>query len=728
MSGHHHLLVCSEEQMKMFTLPALKSKYKEKLTAVHGVKVRKVAPIKIRKDDQSLNFLGCMLNDGNVCVFSLPALYRQITDKLVEADNKIATLYTEFTNEGSAYVLEQTNLIKHYTLNKSTKPKPIGVALPEGCRPVNITEPEPEPVPEPEPEAEEGAGEVEETVEAENAENVESAPPPVTDEGTEEKPAEEETTSPEEEGPAEDLPSVEEEAKKMIDDAEESKDVEFQERIQNELSSDNPEITTTTVTTYRAIESKTIISTDDGVQCSKIITTTRDTTLSLDGDVVTQKTQQKEEFEISPSEEQEPGEVGQGGFETAGDTEEAPSEDVVEVQTTTYVESAPPVETTTEVTEEKKQTEDDPVGTEDAQAEPEDSHEPENKSGYVTSDDEILHADAVQAESEATPVRTATITQNEDDQITDHIQSEEAEAVAAAGEDEASAQPDEPTEETAQPAGEDAPAAEEPAAESAADDPAETAADDPAEPAAEEPAEPAAEDPAEPAAEEPAEPAAEEPAEPAAEEPAEPAAKEPAEPAAEDPAETVAEEPSEPAAEEPSEPAAEPAEETSAAEETAQTEEPKEDVPVEVGVPDGDETVEEIQEDGVSGECYGGSQGKLYSPMGRENEEVTAPVDDGAAPDGAGSEPKAESEEVTDAGDVPTEQNGHEEQQPNGDESHEDVPNGEVVPSEETTENAAPTENGGFENDDVESKKAVIAAEESPATETTPQEAVTADE
>ena len=48
MSGHHHLLVCSEEQMKLFTLPSLKSKYKEKLTAVHGLKVRKAAPVKHR--------------------------------------------------------------------------------------------------------------------------------------------------------------------------------------------------------------------------------------------------------------------------------------------------------------------------------------------------------------------------------------------------------------------------------------------------------------------------------------------------------------------------------------------------------------------------------------------------------------------------------------------------------------------------------------------------------
>ena len=638
----------------MFTLPALKSKYKEKLTAVHGVKVRKVAPIKVRRDEQSLNFLGCMLNDGSVCVFSLPALYRQFSDKLVEPDNKIATLYTEFTNDGSAYVLEQTNLVKHYALAKDSHPKPICVALPEGCRHVAVpAEPEPESVPEPVEEA--PADEVDETVEAEDAATVESAPPPAE--------SAEETKG--EEGPAEDLPTVEEEAKKMIDDAEESKDAEFQERIKNQLSSDNPVITETTVTTYRAIESRTTITSDDGVECHKIITTTRNTTLSLDGDVVTQKTQQKEEFEISPSEEQEPTEVGQAEepepTEEGAQEEGAPSEDVVEVQTTTYVESVPAGSLTEEPAGDVTHEEEKPV----EQTPDEEPVDPENKSGYVTSDDEILHADSVQIESEPTPVRTATITQNEDDQITHHIESEETEAPAV---EEDSADPPEeaaPIEEPAEPS-EEAASAEEPA------EPSEEAAP------TEEPAEPSEE-------------AA------SAEEPAV-ASEETAEEKAEEQAAEVNEH-------------APPAEETQQPTE-AENEEPNED--------------EAPTEDGISGECYGGSQGKLYSPMSRENEEVAAPVDDEANGE---AEPKAtESEEVNDAGDVPLEQNGHEEPENGEAENHHDedaVPNGDAAVSEGAEDAASENQP---ESDDIEAKKAALASEESPATESTPDEALTADE
>merc|ERR550532_640457 len=122
MSGHHHLLVCSEEQMKLFTLPSLKSKYKEKLTAVHGLKVRKAAPVKHRSDNAhtTQNFLACMLNDGSVCTFSLPALFRQYSHDLVSADNKIACMFTEFASDGNAYVLQQTNLIKQFALFKDT--------------------------------------------------------------------------------------------------------------------------------------------------------------------------------------------------------------------------------------------------------------------------------------------------------------------------------------------------------------------------------------------------------------------------------------------------------------------------------------------------------------------------------------------------------------------------------------------------------------------------------
>ena len=43
MTGNHQIVICSEEQLKVFALPGLSARNKYKLTAHEGSKVRKVA-------------------------------------------------------------------------------------------------------------------------------------------------------------------------------------------------------------------------------------------------------------------------------------------------------------------------------------------------------------------------------------------------------------------------------------------------------------------------------------------------------------------------------------------------------------------------------------------------------------------------------------------------------------------------------------------------------------
>ena len=45
MSGNHSMIICSEEQFKVLSLPQLRVKHKEKLTATDGSKVRKLGVI-----------------------------------------------------------------------------------------------------------------------------------------------------------------------------------------------------------------------------------------------------------------------------------------------------------------------------------------------------------------------------------------------------------------------------------------------------------------------------------------------------------------------------------------------------------------------------------------------------------------------------------------------------------------------------------------------------------
>jgi lethal(2) giant larvae protein len=48
MSGNHSMIICSEEQFKVLSLPQLRVKHKEKLTAIDGSKVRKLGVISLR--------------------------------------------------------------------------------------------------------------------------------------------------------------------------------------------------------------------------------------------------------------------------------------------------------------------------------------------------------------------------------------------------------------------------------------------------------------------------------------------------------------------------------------------------------------------------------------------------------------------------------------------------------------------------------------------------------
>ena len=54
MSGNHSIVICSEEQFKVLSLPQLRIKHKEKVTAIDGSKVRKLAVITLNDEQGKL--------------------------------------------------------------------------------------------------------------------------------------------------------------------------------------------------------------------------------------------------------------------------------------------------------------------------------------------------------------------------------------------------------------------------------------------------------------------------------------------------------------------------------------------------------------------------------------------------------------------------------------------------------------------------------------------------
>uniref|UniRef100_A0A4W4EIE0 LLGL scribble cell polarity complex component 2 n=1 Tax=Electrophorus electricus TaxID=8005 RepID=A0A4W4EIE0_ELEEL len=81
MQGYHQLLVISEEQLKLFTLPKVSSKAKLKLTAVDGSRVRRVGVAwfgSSRVEDYAESGLVVLTNQGDLHVISLPSIKMQV--------------------------------------------------------------------------------------------------------------------------------------------------------------------------------------------------------------------------------------------------------------------------------------------------------------------------------------------------------------------------------------------------------------------------------------------------------------------------------------------------------------------------------------------------------------------------------------------------------------------------------------------------------------------------
>ena len=77
----HRVLIASEEQFKLFTLPTLKPSGKYKLTAHEGARVRRVGFVTFTQKsnpDYTENCFTCLTNQGDLAIHSLPELRRQV--------------------------------------------------------------------------------------------------------------------------------------------------------------------------------------------------------------------------------------------------------------------------------------------------------------------------------------------------------------------------------------------------------------------------------------------------------------------------------------------------------------------------------------------------------------------------------------------------------------------------------------------------------------------------
>uniref|UniRef100_A0A667Z7G8 LLGL scribble cell polarity complex component 1 n=1 Tax=Myripristis murdjan TaxID=586833 RepID=A0A667Z7G8_9TELE len=103
MTNAHSVLIASEEQLKVFSLPKVSAKTKFKLTAHEGCRVRKVAMVvfsSTAQEDYSEHTLVCLTNLGDMHLFSIPGLRPQVRYDCIRKEDISGIASCVFTKNG----------------------------------------------------------------------------------------------------------------------------------------------------------------------------------------------------------------------------------------------------------------------------------------------------------------------------------------------------------------------------------------------------------------------------------------------------------------------------------------------------------------------------------------------------------------------------------------------------------------------------------------------------
>eukprot|EP00794_Sanderia_malayensis_P008742 gene8742-9676_t len=134
MSGQHFLLICSEEQLKIFSLPTLRPKNKEKLTAIDGSRVRNISMIKVNaiKDDETVEYhsMACLSNLGDLSVYAVPSLRIHLKANAISRDDVCGIQSVLITRHGQGFYLKSHTEIQGFSLTVNDILKPTCILKP----------------------------------------------------------------------------------------------------------------------------------------------------------------------------------------------------------------------------------------------------------------------------------------------------------------------------------------------------------------------------------------------------------------------------------------------------------------------------------------------------------------------------------------------------------------------------------------------------------------------
>lgn len=128
MQGGHAVLIASEEQFKVFTLPKVSAKTKFKLTAHEGCRVRKVALAtfaSVACEDYTETGLACLTNLGDVHIFSVPGLRPQVHYPCIRKEDISGIASCVFTRHGQGFYLISPSEFERFSLSARNITEPL---------------------------------------------------------------------------------------------------------------------------------------------------------------------------------------------------------------------------------------------------------------------------------------------------------------------------------------------------------------------------------------------------------------------------------------------------------------------------------------------------------------------------------------------------------------------------------------------------------------------------
>ncbi|BFZ18051.1 hypothetical protein BsWGS_21091 [Bradybaena similaris] len=146
MEGQHSVIICSEEQLKTFSLPALKPRWKNKITAIDGARLRKINFVNFRREGDNYNEfdIACLTNTGDLRVYSVSTLRRQLSAQAIRKEDINGISSFVFTKDGQGFYLQSPSEFSRVSLSTSTSsaaPR-CELELAEGLRPPPESRPE----------------------------------------------------------------------------------------------------------------------------------------------------------------------------------------------------------------------------------------------------------------------------------------------------------------------------------------------------------------------------------------------------------------------------------------------------------------------------------------------------------------------------------------------------------------------------------------------------------